>query len=403
MNVLFIHQNFPGQFKHLARVLCEDKRNDVRALAQKDYGWSRIMPVHLYEMPRPSTPRLHPWTSEIEAKLIRGEAVYGAALKLKGSGFEPDLIIAHPGWGESLFLKEVWPKAKLLIYCEFFYTSADIVFDPEFLDASLNDPARLRVKNMNQLLHFDLADAAIAPTAWQRSLYPEPFRNRIKVVHEGIDTAKLFPNPKAALKIGGKTFSRKDQVVTFINRNLEPYRGYHVFMRALPDLLSRNPEAHVIIVGGDDTGYGRRHPEGASWKEIFFAEVADHIDKRRVHFLGKIAYEYFVALMQISSAHVYLTYPFVLSWSMLEAMACGCAIVGSKTPPVQEVITHGKNGLLVDFFDGDALVRNVTSLLNNQSYAEKLGKAARETIIQHYDLKKICLPKTLSILRALTA
>lgn len=401
MKVLFVHQNFPGQFKHVAQALAADPANKICALALRDLGRNDGVGVHAYTLNRGSTPKLHPWVSEVEAKLIRAEAAYDAAKLMAFDGFTPDVIVAHPGWGESLLLKEVWPKAKLLIYCEFYYGATDVQFDPEFVDTSLNDPARLRVKNMNQLLHFDIADAAISPTAWQKSLYPEFFQPKISVIHEGIDTRKLLPNPQARLKIGGRIFSKQDQVITFINRNLEPYRGYHVFMRALPELLARNPKAHVMIVGGDGVSYGRKPPQGESWKQIFLGEVADRIDMSRVHFLGKIPYEFFVALMQLSSLHVYLTYPFVLSWSTLEAMSCGCAIVGSKTPPVEEVITHGENGLLVDFFDGDALIDAVSGLLQKRGFAQRLGKAARETAVNNYDLETICLPKTLALIRSL--
>lgn len=401
MKVLFVHQNFPGQFKHVAQALAADPANKIRALALRDLGRNDGVGVHAYTLNRGSTPKLHPWVSEVEAKLIRAEAAYDAAKLMAFDGFTPDVIVAHPGWGESLLLKEVWPKAKLLIYCEFYYGATDVQFDPEFVDTSLNDPARLRVKNMNQLLHFDIADAAISPTAWQKSLYPEFFQPKISVIHEGIDTRNLLPNPQARLKIGGRIFSKQDQVITFINRNLEPYRGYHVFMRALPELLARNPKAHVMIVGGDGVSYGRKPPQGESWKQIFLGEVADRIDMSRVHFLGKIPYEFFVALMQLSSLHVYLTYPFVLSWSTLEAMSCGCAIVGSKTPPVEEVITHGENGLLVDFFDGDALIDAVSGLLQKRGFAQRLGKAARETAVNNYDLETICLPKTLALIRSL--
>ena len=269
---------------------------------------------------------------------------------------------------------------------------------------------RLRLKNLNNLLHFQVADAGLSPTHWQASTFPPPFRDRISVVHDGIDTDALAPNPAVSLAIrtaDGRqlTLTRDDEVVTFVNRNLEPYRGYHVFMRALPDLLRQRPKARVLIVGGNDVSYGARAPEGKTWKDLFIAEVRGRIpdkDWARVHFLGLVPHHLFTALQQLSSVHVYLTYPFVLSWSLLEAMSCGCAIVASDTQPLREAIQHGHTGRLVGFFDQHALVREVCDLLDNPSERERLGSAARAFARQHYDLTRVCLPGQVAWVEGLT-
>ncbi|MFN3919467.1 MAG: glycosyltransferase, partial [Methylohalobius sp.] len=320
-----------------------------------------------YSVSRGSTPNIHPWLADFETKILRGEACLRACQALDAQGFRPDAILAHPGWGESLFLKDLWPKARLGIYCEFFYHAqgADVGFDPEFPAADpVLEAARLRLKNLNTLLHFEVADAGISPTYWQASTFPKPFRDKITVIHDGIDTAQLAPNPQVTLNLSTQrgerfTLTRADEVVTFVNRNLEPYRGFHVFMRALPELLRRRPKARVLIVGGNEVSYGarpdpKRYGGLSTWREIFTAEVRPKIPEahwQRVHFLGLIPYPAFVALLQLSSVHVYLTYPFVLSWSLLEAMSVGCAIAASDTPPVREAIHHGETGRLVGFFD----------------------------------------------------
>ena len=329
MKVLFIHQNFPGQFKHLAPALV-GQGHAVVALSMKknlsgDWQGVRVVP---YQAVRGSTPGIHPWLTDFETKTIRAEACYKAAQQLKAQGFQPDVIIAHPGWGESLFVKEVWPQARLGIYCEFYYNQvgADVGFDPEFAVTEEAAACRLRLKNLNNLLHFDVADAAISPTEWQASTFPEAFRRKITVVHDGIDTELLQPNANAALTLatgsGHKVhLTRNDEVITFVNRNLEPYRGYHTFMRTLPELLQRRPSARVLIVGGNDVSYGAR-PDvaqygAASWKEVFVQEVRAKIsaaDWSRVHFLGSIPYQNFITLLQLSSVHVYLTYPLPYSW-----------------------------------------------------------------------------------------
>lgn len=395
MKVLFIHQNFPAQFVHLAPALAADTKNDIRVLTPSNRPCPQGVKHHRYKIERSSSLDIHPWVSDFETKTIRAEAAYWAAIKLKKSGFTPDLIIAHPGWGESLFLKEVWPTAKLTLYCEFYYqsTGGDIGFDPEFSSQEEDLACRLKLKNANFDLHLLQADAGIAPTHYQRSVFPEYFQPKISVIHDGINTRLIKPNPHVTMRLNGITLTKSDQVVTFVNRNLEPMRGYHIFMRALPKILKENPKARVIIVGGDDVSYGSRPPEGTSWKQIFLNEVRDQLDMSRVHFVGKLAYPDFIQLLQLSTVHVYLSYPFVLSWSLLEAMSAGCAIVASYTAPVREVIKHNETGVLVDFFDATALSDQVTYLLSEPITRQRLGETARELVLRRYDLAVVCLQK----------
>ena len=416
MNILFIHQNFPGQFKFLAPALVQQGHRVLAMTMQKTEAknWQGIELVH-YKAARGTTPNVHPWVSDFETKTIRGEACFRAALAMKAQGFTPDVIVAHHGWGESLFLKDVWPTAKLGIYCEFFYppSGADVGFDPEFPETDPGDVCRLRLKNLNNLLHFEVADAGISPTQWQASTFPDGFRNKITVIHDGIDTHMVSPNPAVTLNLKKSdgfdiALSKNDEVITFVNRNLEPYRGYHTFMRALPALLQARPNARILIVGGNDVSYGAR-PDKAKygsdhWKDIFIQEVRPQISDanwQRVHFLGHVPYQYFIPLLQLSSVHVYLTYPFVLSWSLLEAMSAGCAIVASDTQPLREAILQNETGRLVNFFDPAALTREVCSLLDNPSERQRLGSNARAFAQSHYDLQSVCLPAQLKWVESL--
>jgi glycosyltransferase involved in cell wall biosynthesis len=418
MNILFIHQNFPGQFKFLAPALVEKGHSVVAMSMQKSNAkeWQGVK-IHSYIATKGTTPNVHPWISDFETKTIRAEACFKAALKIKESGFNPDVIIAHHGWGESLFIKEVWPKARLGIYCEFFYhpQGADVGFDPEFPSKDLGEACRLRLKNLNNLLHFEVADAGISPTYWQASTFPEPFRSKIAVVHDGIDTQAIVPNLSVALslkKTNGEDLrlTKKDEVITFVNRNLEPYRGYHIFMRALPEILKRRPNARVLIVGADDVSYGARPTVeangGTKWKDIFASEIKQQIstsDWERIHFLGHLPYQHFIPLLQLSMVHVYLTYPFVLSWSLLEAMSAGCAIVASDTKPLLEAIKHNETGRLVDFFDFKQLAEEVCSLIEKPDERVRLGANARSFAIENYDLQKVCLPKKLAWVESLSS
>jgi glycosyltransferase involved in cell wall biosynthesis len=409
MNILFVHQNFPGQFKHLAPAL-EKKGHNVNALAMykgNDVGGHvSDISVTIYSPRRGTSENIHPLAVDFETKIIRGEACSIAAEQLRGEGYTPDLIVAHPGWGESLFLKEVWPSAKLLIYCEFYYstTGQDVGFDPEFTDNSMEEARRVQLKNTNNVLHFEQADAGLCPTYWQASTFPSWFQGKMSVIFDGIDTDAVHPNPQAELyRQGNRVVGYDDEVITFINRSLEPYRGYHIFMRALPALLRTRPKAKVLIVGRDDVSYGKA-PESGSWKQIFINEVKKEIpdeDMKRVHFLGNIPYETFKKVLQVSSLHIYHTYPFVLSWSLLEAMAAGCCILASNTAPVSEVITDGDNGVLIDFFDIEGLVSKADSLLNDTQLRLKMGQKARETILKKYDLNKICLPAQIQLVEGL--
>ncbi|WP_371055185.1 glycosyltransferase family 4 protein [Rhodosalinus sp. K401] len=404
MRILVIHQNFPGQYKHLAPALVA-AGHEVVALTLKvkaptTFHGVRVLP---YRLERGNAPGLHPWLTDFETKLIRAEGCHAGAVALREQGFAPDVILAHPGWGESLFLKDVWPDARLGLFCELYHRSdyPHVDFDPEFPSPEgARGPLRLRMKNLNNRLHFEIAEAGVSPTRFQADTFPDTFRDRITVIHDGIDTEAVTPDPAARLDLGeGRALTCEDEVVTFVNRNLEPYRGYHVFMRALPELLRRRPRAHVAILGGDGVSYGARPPEGQSWKRIFIDEVRGQIpdaDWARVHFLGRVPYAQFLSLLRVSRAHVYLTYPFVLSWSLLEAMSAEAAIVASDTAPVREVIRDGETGLLVDFFDGAGLVDRIDALLDDAALRVRLGRAARRTVREGYDLRTRCLPRQIA-------
>lgn len=400
MKILLVHQNFPGQFKHLVPALLSNPDNEVVAFTMNACPEIKGLRIVHYAAAKGTAKDVHPWVAETETKVIRGDAAFRAALRLKAEGFEPDVILAHPGWGESLFLKEVWPHTKLIVYSEFHYAAAgtDVGFDPEFPAKDAGDACRIRMKNVNNFLHFDIADAGVSPTEWQKSTFPEPFRAKIAVIHDGIDTDSIKPNPNVWLRLGDLRLTKNDEIITFVNRNLEPYRGYHAFMRALPEIMAKRPNARVLIVGGEGVSYGAKPPGGKTWKQIYLDEVKDRLDMSRVHFLGHIDYQYFIVLLQLSTVHVYLTYPFVLSWSLLEAMSCGCAIVASNTAPLREAIHDGETGLLVDFFKPNALASGVIRLLENPTLRAKLGQRAREFAISHYDLRSVCLPKMLQLI-----
>ena len=397
---LFIHQNFPGQFVHVAAELAR-LGHEVVALGIK----GRAVPGVKYLRYLPKAPSK---VSEVEAsvdfetKIVRGTACAQVMAKLKKDGFMPDVIVAHPGWGESLFCKDVWPGARLVMFAEYFYRAegTDYNFDPEFTTDSLAGRVRLRIKNTVHLHALHAADAIYSPTEWQKSQLPAEYLPKTRVIFDGIDTTIVKPDPQAFihLKRENLKLTASDEVITFVNRNLEPYRGFHIFMLALPEILRQRPKAHVLIVGRDEVSYGSMPKNGKNWREVMMAEVGAQLPMERVHFLGGLDYKDYLRVMQVSSCHVYLTYPFVLSWSCLEAMACAKVVSASATPPVKEVIENGKNGLLFDFFEVANLRRLVTEALENPRAVAHLGPAARQLVVNRYDLRTRCLPALLKLM-----
>ncbi|MBI3505457.1 MAG: glycosyltransferase [Proteobacteria bacterium] len=386
-NILFIHQNFPGQYLHLAPALAA-RGHKVRSLSIRRNAPLPGVTGEIYAPTRGTTREAHPWAQDFETKILRGEACARAIEGLVASGFVPDIVCSNPGWGEPLFVKDVLPDAHLHLYLEYLYYTrgGDTGFDPEFSPDSVQTRAHARAKRAAQLLAVDAMDSAVAPTRWQRDTFPEALRGRIDVCFDGVDTGRVKPDPAAVLEHEGRTFRAGQPIVTFVSRNLEPYRGFHIFMRALPKLLAAAPDAQVLIVGGDGVSYGRAPADGVSFRKRFLDELGERIDRARVHFLGTLAYDKFVRVLQVSAVHTYLTYPFVLSWSMIEAMAAGCLVVGSATGPVEEVIADGVNGRLVDFFDTDALAGTLAAALRDPAANRTLRANARQTACERYDL-----------------
>jgi glycosyltransferase involved in cell wall biosynthesis len=407
MRMLFIHQNLPGQFRHLIQHIASNPDYEIVGIGERSRiasNQGKIPPnvkIFGYESSVEVVPQAHAYLRSTTSAVLRGQIVAKILITLKKNGFTPDIIYAHPSWGESLFVKDIYPNSRLVNFCEFFYRSQgqDVGFDPEY-PSSFEHHLRLRTRNTPHFLSLDAMDIGISPTHWQKSCFPKGFQPQIEVIHDGIDTEIIRPNPEISLTLrqAKTTLTKHDEVITFVSRNLEPYRGFHIFMRMLPRLLRERPRAHVIIVGGDSVSYGNVSPQG-SFRKQMLSELEGQLDLSRIHFLGRIPYEQYLQVLQLSTVHVYLTYPFVLSWSMLEAMASGCLVVGSKTAPVQEVIQDGHNGLLVDFFAIDEIIEAIHHVCDHFDQLAKLRLAARQTIIDHFDLHHICLPKQLKLLQ----
>jgi glycosyltransferase involved in cell wall biosynthesis len=399
MNYLFIHQNFPAQYRHVVRHLADQREHRVVFITQpNDNSMADVTKVS-YPKDERGPINCHAYALELDRAIHTGATVAEVCRRLREQGFRPDLIVGHSGWGETLFVKDVFPDVPLLANFEFYYHArgVDVGFDPEFISI-FNDASRLRARNAVNLLAFEGADWGHSATEWQRSLYPPEMRPRIARLHEGVDTEIVRPQRSASFKLPNRrTLTRRDPVVTYVARNLEPYRGFHVFMRALPQVLRRCPRAHVVIVGGDGVSYGAPPPPRSTFRAMMLQELGAKLDLERVHFVGLLDYHDYLTLLQISSAHVYLTYPFVLSWSFIEALASGCLVIGSTTPPVLEVLRDGENGVAVDFFSVRALANRIETALEDPAAMQPLREAARATAVNQFDLKSVLLPRWLGL------
>ncbi len=381
MNFLFVHQNFPGQFLHIVRYLVASGEHQIVFITEANANHIAGVRKVPYMKPRPSSPETHTAARELDGAVRRAEIVAHAAVSLRDLGFRPDILIGHHGWGEMLNLGDVWPDVPSIGYMEFYYRTdgADVTFDPEFPIDKADFP-RIRAKNAVNHLALNLSGHGVAPTQWQLSTYPSWARERIDLLWEGVNLDVCAPAEnarQATLKIGGMPIRRNDTLVTYVARDIEPYRGAHTMIRALPKLLRYRKNLKVAMVGGDGVSYGAPVRGGGTWRETFLREVAGRIDPDRVVFPGRIDYMDYVAMLRRSDAHVYLSYPFVASWSLREALAAGCAVIGSDTEPVREFISHGENGLLTSFFDPAALGDTVLEVVENKTLDQNLRSRAR--------------------------
>ena len=395
MKVLFLHPNFPSQFRNLAIVLGKDPNCQVVFGTNRREGEIPGVFKAIYTPSREAAPQTHHYVRNLENAVLTAQAVYRVSEKLKAEGFVPDIVYGHSGWGPTLFMKDIFPKAELLCYFEWFYHAhgSDADFDPnEPLNA--DDECRIRVKNAPILTDLYSCDRGLSPTNWQRQQFPKEYHSKLTVIHDGVDTKYFVPKPGAKLVLPriNLDLSHVEELVTYVGRGMEPYRGFPQFMETVALIQQRRPKCHVVVVGEDRVAYGKNLPDGQTYKKLMLEKLS--LDLSRLHFTDRLPYNEYLQVLQASSAHVYLTRPFVLSWSMLEVMAAGCLLVASKTQPVLEVVQDGVNGLLVDFFSPQNIANRVEEALNHPQEMNAIRANARETILKRYDLAKL-LPQHL--------
>jgi glycosyltransferase involved in cell wall biosynthesis len=395
MKILFLHSNFPAQFRHLAVALSKDRNNQVIFGTARQEGEIPGVYKVIYAQSRKPRKETHHYVKPLEDAVLQGQAVYRVLDKLKQDGFVPDVVYGHSGWGPTLFVKDIFPQAKLLCYFEWFYRSqgSDVDFDPNE-PLTPDDKLRIRIKNTPILTDLYSCDAGLCPTSWQMQQFPPEYKGKIHVLHDGIDTSYFFPKQgeKLVLPAINLDLSEAKEIVTYVSRGMEPYRGFPQFMEAVSLLQKRRKKCHFVVIGEDRVAYGRRLPHGKTFKRLMLEKF--DFDLSRLHFTGRLPYSQYLQVLRTSSAHVYLTRPFVLSWSMLEAMSTGCLVFASNTPPVTEMIQDSVNGILVDFFSPQEIANRVEEALVNPDQMASIREKARQTILEKYDLAKL-LPKHL--------
>lgn len=399
MKILFVHQNFPGQYRELFSWLRAQGGHELVFLTQRKdvpvMEGARIVTYKTHHKPAKDAYALTQYWEECTGN---GFGCAQAAGKLRGEGFTPDIILGHVGWGELTFLKQIWPDVPIMGYFEYYFLAkgGSVGFDPEF-PASPHAPFTMHARNAVNFANIHTVDQGHSPTAWQKGTFPDDFQKKIYVKHDGIRTDKLLPDPKAEVALGrlGRNVTKEDEIFTYMARNMEPTRGFHSFMRALPHILAARPNARALIIGGSEVSYGKKSGADGGYRAEMESEVGDAVDWSRVHFLGRVPYEDYQKIIQVSRCHIYLTVPFVLSWSLLESMSMGATIVASDVAPVREAIEHGKTGLLADFFDPKDIARKVVDVLERPGTYAHLGPAARRHVVREFDFKKVCLPEHL--------
>lgn len=389
MRILFVHNNFPGQYARIVRHLKGRRDVDMLSGSLASNNQPPLIKRVEYTPHRDVRKDIHPALRYSEMTVIRGQAAYTSFMPVKKRGWNPDIILAHSGFGDGLFLKDLWPQAKYMPYLEWYYHAYGS--DSSFLNhEALKKPdeeIRTRMKNTPILHDLAAMDWGQCPTEFQKSQFPVHFRDRISVLHDGVDTDYFAPSEAATFSVGDHNFRTGDPVITYIARGMEPYRGFPQFMEAIAILQKSRPEAHVIIIGEDRVAYGSKRTDGKTYKEWALENLT--LDESRIHFLGRQPLSILRDVLRISAAHVYLTVPFVLSWSMMEAMSAGALIVGSDTGPVREIITDGENGLLVPFFEPETLATRLADVLADQSRYAPLRARARSLMLERYNVKDL--------------
>lgn len=385
MRILFLHNNFPAQFGAIGHYLAQEGW-DVRFLTQRKGAKAEAIKITAYRdrEPKEEHKTAHPYLQSTAKAMITGLSAAEVAMHLREKEhYVPDICVAHSGWGPGLFLKDAWPESKYVGYFEWYYKGeADDVVFMKGPGRPVMEKARERIRNSSIALELIGCDAGLVPTVYQASQFPDVFRDKLRVMHDGVDTEMYAPMDPGEVTLGEETYRKGEEILTYVARGMEPYRGFPEFMNALEILQKRRPHLRTIVVGEDRVAYGKTLKSGKTYKEDALERL--DLDLGRINFTGLLARPDYTKVLQLSSVHVYFTVPFVLSWSMMEALSAGCLLLGSDTAPVRELVEHGKNGFLTEYRNAERLADDLDRLLDEREKHDAVRAAARQTITDSY-------------------
>ncbi len=392
MHILFIHQNYPAQFGLIAAYLAQTRGFRCTFLSEDTPGFADGVDRIRYAMSGGATAHNHFCTRTFENVVCRSVSAY-EALKARPD-IRPDLIVAHAGFLSTVYLRELY-DCPIVNYFEYFYHThnSDMDFRPDF---PTNEQNRLRARTRNAHLLLDLSncDVGYSPTLWQTSLFPAEFRPKIRTIFDGVDTSFWRPMPHGQRRVAGCDFPEGLRIVTYVSRGMESLRGFDQFMKAAKILCQLRRDVLFVVVGNDRICYSAdaEFTGGKTFKEWVLAQ--DQYDLSRFLFTGLLPPNELAKLFSITDLHVYLTAPFVLSWSLMNALACGATVLASDTAPVREMIVDGENGLLVDFFNPEKIAHQAGEILDRPQEYKHLGLAGVRLIGANYSLDQ-ALPRML--------
>jgi glycosyltransferase involved in cell wall biosynthesis len=409
MHILYVHQNFPAQFGHIARHLVQKNGWRCTFVSETPAGTVEGIEKIQYKLAGGATKSTHFCSRTFENAVWHTDAVYNA-LKARPD-VQPDLIVGHSGFGSTLFLSELYPDTPIVNFFEYYYRAHDPDSDMDFrTDLNWDVPEvkylRSRCRNAMILLDLQNCDAAYTPTKFQKSRFPDEYLPKLQTIFDGVDRGvyhgyneELRPAPGArgTRTLAGREVGPDTRVVTYVSRGFESMRGFDVFMKAAKKIYQQYPDVLFFIVGTDRIAYGGDESYIAPYKSFKDWTLAqDEYDLGKFVFAGRMNPSDLGKLLASSDLHMYLTVPFVLSWSMMDALSCGAVVLGSATAPVKEMIRDGENGLLADFFDTDEMAEKAVRVLRDPAAFRPLGRAAEEMVVRDYSLEAV-LPRMLSL------
>jgi glycosyltransferase involved in cell wall biosynthesis len=386
MRALFIHPNFPAQFGIVAHYAAAQLQWPCVFLTSVDTTKFEAPFTHINYRLKDDEPCPPSFTNpeSLSGLMEHLAAIYRGLRNIPE--LQPDVVVGHVSYGTFLYLKNLY-ACPFVGYFELFpgaFWGQEMVLREAFPPT---ESVRLFQSTYHALTILQLmaCDVAYTPSQTQWNMAPAEYRNKIKVIPEGVDCNVFQPRPRPTT-IGDRTIEPHTPVITFVSRTLESVRGFDIFMRVAKRIAEARPDALFIVVGAERTHYGHElaYTQGKSFARWVLAQ--EEYDLSRFAFIAMPPMEQLASIYNVSSLHVHLSAPFIPSPTLLQAMASGCAILGSATAPVQEFIEDGKHGRLAPLEDVETLTSVALEMIANPEQCRELAREARLRAVEEYEL-----------------